>query len=118
MNRSIASVLVGGLIMTASMSPAHAQDEKSVSRIVNYTDLDLTHPDDVLVLKERVRKAASEICGDRDDTRDLNAYHNIWACRAEAISGARAQISMAVNRAMQLASSKADHGAPVQTSSR
>ncbi len=116
MTRTIASALAAGLIATASISPAHAQ-EKTASRGVSYADLDLTHPEDVHILKQRVRDTAKALCGE-PDTRNLNPYNDIWSCRAEAIAGARSQISRAVSRAKQLASSKASGGAPVQTSAR
>ncbi len=115
MTRTIASALAAGLIATASLSPAHAQE--TISRSVSYTDLDLTHPEDVRVLKQRVSNAARAICGD-PDIRELNGYSGTQACRAKAVAGASSQIAMAVSRAQQLAASKAGNGAPMQTSAR
>lgn len=97
MNRAIAYALASGLLATAAIAPAHAQE---TARVVSYADLDLAHAAGSHVLESRVRGAVRQACGDAG-IRDLAAYDVMKACRASAMDRARAQISRTTSQALQ-----------------
>ncbi len=114
MNRTIAYALASGLLATASIAPANAQE---MTRVVSYADLDLTQAAGVHALENRVRDAVSQVCGDAN-IRDLPAYNEMKACRASAMDRARSQISLATSHAQQRSAARSVGSDSAQISAR
>jgi UrcA family protein len=84
-------------VMTAvsSAGPARAADSDTRSMVIHYRDLDLTTNAGEAALKQRVARAAANICGPADGrTLDDRAHYN--ACRNTAIASASPQMNAVI----------------------
>jgi UrcA family protein len=81
-------VLLSGAAMAAE--PAEGEAPK---RVVNYSDLDLTHDSGVATLYVRIRNAASMVCDTRN-TRSVEAFQGMRRCKQKAIDRALADVNM------------------------
>jgi UrcA family protein len=77
------------------------RNEETITRYVSYRDLNLASQAGEKALKLRVRKTVHDVC---DELNPDYSAHDRWPCQLEAWHGARPQISQAVMRARQLAS--------------
>lgn len=95
------------LSLIAIGSPANAGGAmETVSREVFYHDLDLSKPQGVTQLNQRIKSAANRICR-VGDSRDLKARQIAINCRKDALAKAGADIQVAIAekaRESQLAS--------------
>ncbi len=66
---------------------AWAQDMETTSVVVSTAGLDLATPAGAAILRQRLRDAAVQVCGDRD-VRDLAANADYSACRSRALASA------------------------------
>jgi UrcA family protein len=81
------------LAAAALATPAAAQEQTSV--IVRVGDLDLSKPSDAARLDMRLRAAAREVCGDADP-RDLGLSALTQNCQIEAVTRAKAEVTLAM----------------------
>jgi len=73
--------------------------QTSVSKAVTYSDLDLSKDADVAILKERARKAASDVCHEADRQAESPFYRRLNAvpdCFASADQQALANVNRIV----------------------
>jgi UrcA family protein len=84
-----ASVLI---LATASAvsGPARAADADTHTEAVHYQDLNLNSADGEAKLKQRVARAASEVCGPLEG-REIADYERFDGCRKTAIANASSQ---------------------------
>ena len=105
-------------LLAASSAPAWAKEvtvlgqipEDQLSERVSYADLDLATPAGVETLTYRVRGAVKRVCQPLDQ-RSTFAEHG--ECRSFAWTGAQPQMSQAIARAQQIASTGTSTIAPV-----
>jgi len=90
------AVLAGAL----AASPAHAADASTVT--VRYGDLDLTGWTGEAALKDRVARAARQVCG-TPDGRTIADFQRVADCRANAIAEASPKLDRVI------ASARSDH---------
>ena len=81
-------------------SPALSQTPVSNQVAIGYTDLDLSAASDVDRLNRRIRSAIETACGP-ESSADPRGRTEIRACRAGALSDARAQRDSAIARVRQ-----------------
>jgi UrcA family protein len=98
MTNLIAAILV-------AIAPVGSADDTTLTRVVSYSDLDLTHAEGVAALAHRINGAVMTVCGDFD-SRDLDAMRVVQQCRTNAKAGAAPQIAQAIEHARQLASAR------------
>lgn len=67
--------------------PAHAQQVETRTMAVRYSDLDLATADGAAVLRQRIERAATNVCGPFD-SRSLDDADRFAACRTNAIEAA------------------------------
>jgi len=79
------TVLAGGTLIVALSTGARAADVPQAH--VKYADLDLSSPAGAAVLYQRIRVAASRVCGNPDH-RDLARFGQAKTCTDKAIAGA------------------------------
>ena len=70
-----------------------ATDEEIRTRAVSYTDLNLSRPADMAVLRERIDRAAVYVCGPYN-TGDLSRLARFKHCRVDAMNRALAQVRL------------------------
>jgi UrcA family protein len=79
---------VAGCLFAVAMGTAGAAPPASAPTItVSYADLDLTSPQGVQVLYNRIAAAATEVCPN-SDTADLMRHMKSRACQKRAIADA------------------------------
>lgn len=74
------------LALAATVSAAPAQSE-TITRAVGFSDLDLSRPHDVRVLKQRIALATEAVCG---------SYASKSAEEADTVTACRAQVNAQV----------------------
>jgi len=81
---------VAGLCLSmAAQAGESARYGASVTRVVvNYGDLNLASPQGARTMYARLRSAASQACGARPGTRDLQESSNYTACYNQALDKA------------------------------
>lgn len=86
-----ALALYGGAF---GLAPAHAGEPAGAEQHLSvfYGDLDLTGNAGAAVFLERVKTAASQVCGVKPDNRDLAGQDGYRACLHEAVRGAVARL--------------------------
>ena len=95
--------------IAASATPAVAQTSQTYTATVRYTDLDLTKPHDVAVLKHRVSNAVNSVCRDAVEG-DMARWDEFTACAHQSASDARVRVAMAVKSAQErLAAREPEH---------
>jgi UrcA family protein len=67
--------------------PVHAQQADTRTMTVRYADLDLATADGAAALRQRIERAATNVCGPFD-IRSLADGDRFAACRAKAVEGA------------------------------
>ena len=93
------------LVMAASaalINPAPPVDgnRETVQMTIEYSDLNLATAKGMRILDQRIKAAASDICGSY--TRlDLSAKTANDECRAGVVNSSRSQVELAVARARQ-----------------
>jgi UrcA family protein len=92
--------------------PAHAQQVETHSTAVRYSDLDLATSDGAATLRQRVARAAANVCGPVD-ARSLADTDGVAACRAKAIESAlpKADSVIAAAKSSSLYAMTEDNGA-------
>jgi UrcA family protein len=70
--------------------------ETSASKAVTYSDLDLSKDADVAILKERARKAASDVCREAD--RHVDPLYRRIRAEPDCVTSAKQQALANVNR--------------------
>ncbi len=94
--RRLASLSSTVCLASATQLAAHASTADNVSTTsvrVRVSDLDLSTPDGVGVLKQRIRHAAVQVCGDFDQ-RDLQRAVKLSRCRDEAANRALEKLGL------------------------
>ncbi len=86
--------LAAAILATASLtafvcSPAFAQDASTPSTEIHTADLNLATADGLKKLDLRIRRAARQVCGDDDGSRDMGVRTNVDRCVVIAIKNAR-----------------------------
>jgi UrcA family protein len=84
-NHLVQTVLAAGALVIALSSGARAADVPQVK--VKYADLNLSSPAGAAVLYQRIRVAATQVCG-TPDRRDLGRFEQAKTCTARAIANA------------------------------
>jgi len=81
--------------VAAIASPAHAADDATQHTTIHYRDLDLTTDAGAAALKQRIVRAATNVCGSPDGRTvdDLTRYD---ACRNAAIASASPQMNAVI----------------------
>ncbi|MDE8650713.1 UrcA family protein [Novosphingobium album (ex Liu et al. 2023)] len=85
----------------ACLVAAPAAFAEQVTVKINYTDLDLSRPDDVLALRNRVRNAVREACAPTSAV--IGYYSSDASCAKDAIARAEAQIQSGRTLALAMA---------------
>jgi UrcA family protein len=86
---AIISVLALTASIPANRSVADTLDDAAPTRIVDYSDLDLSHPTGVAVLYSRIEGAAKVVCkagGDRDLAALARAHRCVQSSIARAVA--------------------------------
>ena len=94
------------LALAGALMPIPASAGDLQTRIVHYSDLDLTKSDGITRLDRRIRTAARSVCR-LGDPRDLFVQTAITKCRSAALASAERQTQLAIanaRSAQQLAS--------------
>jgi UrcA family protein len=76
-------------------APARAADSDTQSKVIHYRDLDLTTDAGETTLKQRIARAAANICGPADG-RTLEDRARLDACRDNAIASASPQMNAVI----------------------
>ncbi|MDB5396028.1 MAG: hypothetical protein JWM91_3534 [Rhodospirillales bacterium] len=100
--RSLTAVTLAVLATAAVTSPAHADDTITNSTRVRYRDLDLTSDAGEAALKQRIARAAKNVCWNADGPTIEN-HVRFDTCRNDAIANASPQMNAAI------ASARSDH---------
>src|SRR5215831_14124185 len=87
--RLLARAVILGLGVIATL-PAQASEERRV--IVQYGDLNLSRPEGVQVLYQRIQRAANQVCV-TFDSRFLENHALFDSCRRGAVENAVAQVA-------------------------
>lgn len=77
--------------LTANFASAATPDDGPKQRVVNFSDLDLSRPQDAHRLYTRIKHAAREVC-DNNPSSDLRLIKLYETCLAKAINDAVAQV--------------------------
>ncbi len=97
----IKSVLSAALLIAAvSISPAQAEVDDGLVRVVPTSDLNLQAANGIVQLDRRIEAAVVGVCGTVEDIRDLTMVERVHACRAAA------RLSAAKQRTAVLAAAK------------
>jgi UrcA family protein len=90
---------VAATTLAAAAAPAAAMPawpgEEVTSVVVSFAGLDLSKRADAARLDRRIRAAAVEVCG-TVPTRDLAFAPGVAGCQKEAISRAKAEVTLAM----------------------
>jgi UrcA family protein len=92
-NRLGAVAMIALFIAPVAGVSAMAADTTVTAVSVSYSDLDLSKPGGLQVLRSRVKAAAAQVCGGRPDSRDLAAMERFDVCAKNAIDGAFARVT-------------------------
>lgn len=74
------------------MAAAQAGQAGYPQLVVSYGDLDVAHEQGAQALVERIRLAATRVCGGRPDNRDLGAWMRYHSCTHKAADDAVARV--------------------------
>jgi UrcA family protein len=99
---AISAATLAMLTSTAIATPVYAADPDTNSTIVHYGDLDLTGTDGEVALKQRIARAAKNVCWNVDGPT-LQEHARFDACRDNAIAGASPKMNAVI------ASARSDH---------
>ena len=93
--RTFALTAAALVVMTAASvaSPAHAADAQSAK--IHYRDLDLSTDGGAAALRQRIARAAANLCGPADG-RTLDDQARAAACRNTAIATASPQMNAVI----------------------
>ena len=94
MTKRMIAIVMG--IVTLAVSPAAAAAAGTESRSVFTTGLDLSNPDDLATVQERIKRAAWSICRAHDMFVSLSTELEANRCVKEAIASAQPQLDRAV----------------------
>ena len=90
-------------------------DEDRLTERVSYADLNLASTAGQRTLNFRVERASSNVCQPFAG-RGLAEWMDFRACRTEALDGAKPQVDLAIQRAMQIAANGTSTIPPVAIS--
>jgi len=91
----------------------------SVSQNVGYADLDLSKPDDVAKLRDRVRVAAKDSCRELDSRFPRDVYHPVGeSSRKDCVRNAAGQALARLDATTNGAIARADTSANQQVAAR
>lgn len=95
----------------AASVPVHASKAGTTSITVRYSDLDLATSDGAAALKQRIERAAANVCGPADG-RSLVDHERVAACYAKAVADAepRAEAMIAAAQSGSLYAMTEDNG--------
>jgi UrcA family protein len=96
-SRTFALTASALVVMTAASvtAPAHATDAGAQSAKIHYRDLDLSTDAGAAALRQRIARAAANICGPADG-RTLDDQARAAACRNTAIASASPQMNAVI----------------------
>jgi len=89
----VAMALLAGAL-TANLASAATPDNEPKQSVVNFSDLDLSRPQDAHRLYRRIKYAARQVC-DNNPSSDLRLLEMYETCMAKAINDAVAQVQSA-----------------------
>jgi UrcA family protein len=89
----IAATLVGAVASGFAVLPAVADSFDAPQITVKFGDLNISSPQGVAALYARIQGAASRVCSQFDNTRDLGAVEQRAKCINKAISNAVTGVS-------------------------
>lgn len=106
-------MLTGSVLLAAAMVPGAAVagdyrwlkggEEVIVTTRISHADLDLSRPEDRVLLEQRVRRAAQRLCAGSEGQL-LTVHLDVRRCFRDAIRSSRQQLARAARRdARQLA---------------
>jgi UrcA family protein len=81
------------LLLLAS-APATAEDLKTATTSVTYSDLDLNRPAGVAALMKRLTRASDRVCGERPMSVLFGQLKSYLACRETAVANAVREIDV------------------------
>ena len=99
------TLAIGLLVHGSCLAAPHQGLDEVRTIIVGYSDLDLTRPEGLRVLHERIAVAARQACGPLNsiESRDLLEYLGFQECVHQAFVHAMRQISMISGRTGKIA---------------
>lgn len=89
----IVSTLFGVLSSSFAALPAAADSFEPPTVTVKYSDLDISHPRDAIVLYRRIHTAAANVCAPYDRGGSLSAKMHLKACVNKTVEDAVVKIN-------------------------
>ncbi len=86
------SCLLGTMAAAGAMSSARADDQRPISEVVHFGDLDIGTPAGAKVLYHRIKVAAKAVC-DQPSSRDPAIAQAEHACIEKAVDNAVKQVN-------------------------
>jgi UrcA family protein len=102
-------------LLLLSAAPAVAEESKTATTVVTYSDLDLSKPAGVATLMKRLSRASDRVCGTRPMSVRYGQLEPYLRCRETAVANAVREID---EPAVTLALESAVGATPVSVASR